>query len=713
MTSALAAAVRELDRSRDRLEQELSQNPDYAALRSLERSSVAESPEVLQRKQFLMARLEAMPLYQVLQAIVAARSHVIEGDAIDAGTGQSRTVAITTSASSSIDAQVEPAKLPPSFTPPDGPAQPLTAIRGITLALAKQLQSLGIQRYEQIADWRAEDVRDVTTELGLGRSISQRNWIEQAAVLAMRAPDGWRPAARLPKESAAPEAPAEVATPASQPVMPTPHDDVSAPATTAATTAPALGDMLRVVAAGARAAVAGAAAVARTKVQSTPIRESEPADAPRSSPAASPLVLPDTLEGAPPSLPALQPVKEVAELPVRAPLPADPPADLLHHIQGIDAAIARKLAGAGVCRFSVIAAWQPGDLATIAEHLGLPARRISREGWIEQAAVLATGRETKFSRRVAGGDGDAPLPSFPPRSPTPPPAAPAPARAFTPAALLAGVADAPAPRFDAMPVAVPAAPMLETAVPLSPQLPSSPAPAPTMSIRIGERPMLDHGGALVAGLSADPRQAPSDDADSADTDRDSPMARVSRLDRSLARLIEDNAAPSVLEEATVTFVTHAALPSANAAAAAESVAAVPQKAPLPIFRPPPRPARPPNAAPYTHRSEGMPAASSGVGQPEPPRSQPAGASRAVGAGAAAESVTEEAMVEIIRRDDPLAPLGGGGVGTAAFNRGPPLTAGPRRGASAQYDQQPAWIAEKNEQAGGVVRRFLKALKRDA
>ena len=76
MTSALAAAKRELDRSRERLEQEMSRNPDYAALRSLERSPDAHAPASIQQRQILVGRLEALPLFQALQAIIAANAHI-------------------------------------------------------------------------------------------------------------------------------------------------------------------------------------------------------------------------------------------------------------------------------------------------------------------------------------------------------------------------------------------------------------------------------------------------------------------------------------------------------------------------------------------------------------------------------------------------------------------------------------------------------------
>ena len=677
MTSALAAALRELDRSRETLEQVLSQYPDYVSLRSIERSSDTGAPAGLVRRQVLIGRLESLPLFQALQAIVAAHGHVIEGGAVDAEGNQRAPLAVSTVAATKADAEARPAKPRPSFTPPNGPAQPLTAIRGITPALATMLQSLGIQRYEQIAEWRAEDVRDVAAELGLGRTISQRNWIEQAALLAMRAPDGWRPAMARANPSVVPAAPVELATLMPTPGKPVPQPVISAPETTATQSrALAHGDVLRVVAVAASAAVAGAVAMAPATARPARVSEPNSEDSPDFGVAAGPPVPPESFgmtSVAPPSLPSVQPVEQVAGTPA----PETLPADSLHHIQGIDTAIARKLADVGADRFSIIAAWRAVDLAVIAKHLGLPARRISREGWIEQAAILATGGETKFSRRVARSDVDMQSPSPPLLPPTPPPAA----LVSTPPPFPANVAN---------------------------------APVPPMSIRIGERPMVEQGGSLGAGLSADSSEAGHDDEDHVDTDRDSPIDRVSRLDRSLARLIEDNGALSAVEEATVAFVTRAAPPSANVSAAAEKAASVAPvtsaghdmvpsindapRVPPPIFRPPPRPANPPHVAPYAKRSDGAPSAVSASSQV---------------AAAAEQAITEEAMVEIIRRDDPLTAHGGGAAAKVPLDRGPALTAGPRRGAGAQQDLQPAWIIDKKDEAAGVVRRFLKALKRNA
>ena len=78
-----------------------------------------------------------------------------------------------------------------------------------------------------------------------------------------------------------------------------------------------------------------------------------------------------------------------------------------------------------------------------------------------------------------------------------------------------------------------------------------------------------------------------------------------------------------------------------------------------------------------------------------------------------DTAAEEASVEIIRRDDPLAPAGGGAAAKAALDRPPPVKSNWRPSTSPQADHNPAWITEKKDEAGGVVRRFLKAIKRNA
>lgn len=70
------------------------------------------------------------------------------------------------------------------------------------------------------------------------------------------------------------------------------------------------------------------------------------------------------------------------------PLEALAPADDLTRIRGIDAGTAARLAAVGVQTFRDIAAWTAADVARVNGLLDL-GRRLHRENWIEQAALLA------------------------------------------------------------------------------------------------------------------------------------------------------------------------------------------------------------------------------------------------------------------------------------------------------------------------------------
>lgn len=78
-------------------------------------------------------------------------------------------------------------------------------------------------------------------------------------------------------------------------------------------------------------------------------------------------------------------------------------ADDLTLVRGIDAETAARLAARGIDAFLTIAGWRAADIAGLAAA-GITAERVAREGWIEQAAVLATGTLTDFAARVKRGD---------------------------------------------------------------------------------------------------------------------------------------------------------------------------------------------------------------------------------------------------------------------------------------------------------------------
>ena len=52
--------------------------------------------------------------------------------------------------------------------------------------------------------------------------------------------------------------------------------------------------------------------------------------------------------------------------------------------------------------FAQIAAWGPEDIADMDGKLSFKGR-IERDGWVDQARLLAAGEETEFSKKVSKG----------------------------------------------------------------------------------------------------------------------------------------------------------------------------------------------------------------------------------------------------------------------------------------------------------------------
>jgi NADH-quinone oxidoreductase subunit E len=57
----------------------------------------------------------------------------------------------------------------------------------------------------------------------------------------------------------------------------------------------------------------------------------------------------------------------------------------------------------GFFHFDQVSAWSASDVAWIDENLEGFKGRATRDNWVEQAKVLATGGETEFSRRAKKG----------------------------------------------------------------------------------------------------------------------------------------------------------------------------------------------------------------------------------------------------------------------------------------------------------------------
>lgn len=80
----------------------------------------------------------------------------------------------------------KPAPAAKTSTAPDN----LQQIKGIGAVLEKKLNALGIERFEQIANWTDGDIAEVDEQLNFRGRIQREKWVEQAQDLAKRSKDG-------------------------------------------------------------------------------------------------------------------------------------------------------------------------------------------------------------------------------------------------------------------------------------------------------------------------------------------------------------------------------------------------------------------------------------------------------------------------------------------------------------------------------------------
>jgi NADH-quinone oxidoreductase subunit E len=77
--------------------------------------------------------------------------------------------------------------------------------------------------------------------------------------------------------------------------------------------------------------------------------------------------------------------------------------DDLKKLKGVGPKLEATLNELGFFHFDQIASWGPEEIAWVDSRLKFKGR-IERDGWIEQARILASGDETEFSKRVEAGD---------------------------------------------------------------------------------------------------------------------------------------------------------------------------------------------------------------------------------------------------------------------------------------------------------------------
>ncbi|MGV6812597.1 MAG: NADH-quinone oxidoreductase subunit E [Brevirhabdus sp.] len=78
-------------------------------------------------------------------------------------------------------------------------------------------------------------------------------------------------------------------------------------------------------------------------------------------------------------------------------------ADDLKMIKGVGPKLEKLLHSLGFFHFDQIAKWSADEVAWVDENLEGFRGRVSRDGWVDQAKLLAEGKETEFSSRVKKG----------------------------------------------------------------------------------------------------------------------------------------------------------------------------------------------------------------------------------------------------------------------------------------------------------------------
>ncbi|MFY0610267.1 MAG: hypothetical protein JXQ99_01980 [Hyphomicrobiaceae bacterium] len=406
-----------LERERERLEAVLAEDPHWQALCEIQRRAPeTDRPPVVSAD--IVAGLNRSEAFAMYRRVVKAIAHIQKMEAVDppeASTEHGTPQIPTTHQGDKQEAeQQEPPDKPQSQLEPDGRVDDLTAIRQIDRRTAKALNELGVFSFKAVAYWDRHDVRAVRDALDLGKRISRENWIEQAALLHMRAPEraGMSPDPELPKTqaqsnpveaSASPTDEADASVAIQQPA-------VSGPSVPAAQTSLAIEGEQHAPEAVIETAIPEAlpAALEHSGILAPP----EPVAADQvtidaeTAPATTAVIAIETPsvpeQPTEPIRPALPPREtfKVGRRPRRLPAPA---ARRFSYLSGVSDQMAEALRSAGVTSLNDIAAWSRADVKWFRAILGNDAR-ISHDQWIEQAAVLSNGMWTRHALRVVSGE---------------------------------------------------------------------------------------------------------------------------------------------------------------------------------------------------------------------------------------------------------------------------------------------------------------------
>lgn len=118
-------------------------------------------------------------------------------------------------------------------------------------------------------------------------------------------------------------------------------------------------------------------------------------DAPPAIPPAIPPATPPGLAGAGEAVSAVVEMQQIEAAAEREGAGVDD----LTRLKGVGPKLAEQLRALGITRFAQIAAWSEDDIDRIDARLGRFQGRIRRDGWVEQARLLAAGDSAGFAAR--------------------------------------------------------------------------------------------------------------------------------------------------------------------------------------------------------------------------------------------------------------------------------------------------------------------------
>jgi NADH-quinone oxidoreductase subunit E len=78
--------------------------------------------------------------------------------------------------------------------------------------------------------------------------------------------------------------------------------------------------------------------------------------------------------------------------------------DDLKQIKGVGPKLEQACHDLGYYHFDQLAAWGPDEVARVDENLVGFKGRVSRDDWVDQAKILASGKDTEFSKRTTKDD---------------------------------------------------------------------------------------------------------------------------------------------------------------------------------------------------------------------------------------------------------------------------------------------------------------------